>query len=153
MAYEHNASSCDALGFLRMDFIYTKRWKTDCLQHNKTECLEWEQAWSIGKKCWTHKCCGFESPLVCLCLLTIYLPSIFSLDQSGDLSVVGNRPKWNNNYDYDYFLEEFIVDNMIYMENNPRLTKLFFVTRLTREGGCYNPLPRFSLLNPLWTWY
>ena len=26
---------------------------------------------------------------------------------------------------------------------NPRLTKLFFVTRLTK-GGCYNPLPRFS---------
>ena len=26
---------------------------------------------------------------------------------------------------------------------NPSLTKLFFVTRLT-EGGCYNPLPRFS---------
>ena len=27
---------------------------------------------------------------------------------------------------------------------NPRLTKLFFVTRLTKGGGCFNPLPRFS---------
>ena len=32
---------------------------------------------------------------------------------------------------------------------NPRLAKLFFVTRLTK-GGCYNPLPRFSKPNPLW---
>ena len=31
---------------------------------------------------------------------------------------------------------------------NPRLTKSFFVTRLTK-GGCYNPLPRFSKPNPL----
>ena len=30
---------------------------------------------------------------------------------------------------------------------NPRLTKLFFVTRLT-TGGCYNSLPRFSEPNP-----
>ena len=30
---------------------------------------------------------------------------------------------------------------------NPRLTKLFFVTRLTK-GGCYNPLPRFFKPNP-----
>ena len=35
---------------------------------------------------------------------------------------------------------------------NPRLTKLFFVTRLTK-GGCYNPLPRFSKPNPLWNWF
>ena len=35
---------------------------------------------------------------------------------------------------------------------NPRLTKLFFVTRLTK-GGCYNPLPRFSEPNPLWNWF
>ena len=35
---------------------------------------------------------------------------------------------------------------------NPCLTKLFFVTRLTK-GGCYNPLPRFSKPNPLWIWF
>ena len=38
---------------------------------------------------------------------------------------------------------------------NPRLTcltKLFFVTRLTK-GGCYNPLPRFSKPNRLWNWF
>ena len=37
-------------------------------------------------------------------------------------------------------------------EFNPRLTKLLFVTRLTK-GGCYNPLPRFSEPNPLWNWF
>ena len=35
---------------------------------------------------------------------------------------------------------------------NPRLTKLFFVTRLTK-GGCYNHLSRFSEQNPLWNWF
>ena len=35
---------------------------------------------------------------------------------------------------------------------NPRLTKPFFVTRLT-NGGCYNPLPKFSKPNPLWNWF
>ena len=32
---------------------------------------------------------------------------------------------------------------------NPRLTKPFFVTRLTK-GGCCNPLPKFSILNALY---
>ena len=35
---------------------------------------------------------------------------------------------------------------------NPRLTKLFFCNT-SNQGGCYNPLHRFSLLNPLWTWF
>ena len=32
-----------------------------------------------------------------------------------------------------------MVAAIIYWSFNPRLTKLFFVTRLTK-GGCYNPL-------------
>ena len=43
-----------------------------------------------------------------------------------------------------FSLSTFDLINMI----NPRLTKLYFVTRLTK-GGYYNALKRFSLLNPL----
>ena len=50
------------------------------------------------------------------------------------------------------FLIEMLHCFRIYVFN-PRLTKLFFVTRLTKGGGCYNPLPRFSKPNPLWNWF
>ena len=36
-------------------------------------------------------------------------------------------------------LNEMIIKTVLCDHINPRLTKLFFVTRLTR-GGCYNPL-------------
>ena len=35
---------------------------------------------------------------------------------------------------------------------NTRITKLFFVTRLT-GGGVLQPLPRFSEPNPRWNWF
>ena len=37
-------------------------------------------------------------------------------------------------------IERFYWDFYSCQFINPRLTKLFFVTRLTK-GGCYNPLP------------
>ena len=52
-----------------------------------------------------------------------------------------------------FFSFFFIIISFVYFlflspHINPRLTKLLFVTRLTK-GDCYNPLPTFSEPNPL----
>ena len=54
-----------------------------------------------------------------------------------------------------YKLRLFITENDKNSErlySNPRLTKLFFVTRLTKGGGLLQPLPRFFKLNWALEW-
>ena len=54
------------------------------------------------------------------------------------------------NYDFDSCVAQISILKSFWLHTtrclNPRLTKLFFVARLTK-WGCYNPLPRFSQPN------
>ena len=50
---------------------------------------------------------------------------------------------------------EYTKQKKISLFISARLIKLIFITGLTkgRRGCVFQPFPRFSLLNPLWTWF